>query len=107
MQHGRVKQADMPLITITHPSGCGAQGSARSVAESLSGEVYDDSRLREKAFRMELPTEQLKGLREQSPGWFEHLLSSKPEKTQGREVDRVPIAAGHKTGYDIREAFRR
>lgn len=69
----------MSLITITHPIGCDALGIARGVAEGLSVEVYDDSRLREEAFRMGLQTEQLKGFREKAPGWFEHLLSSKPE----------------------------
>ncbi len=72
----------MSLITITHPIGCGAQGIARKVAEGLSVEVYDDFRLREEAFRMGLPTEQLEGFREKAPRWFELLLSSKPEMYQ-------------------------
>ena len=69
----------MSLITITHPIGCEALGIAQEVADGLTVEVYDDFRLREEAFRMGLQTEQLKGFQEKAPGWFEHLLSSKPE----------------------------
>jgi cytidylate kinase len=69
----------MALITITHTIGCDAQGIARGVADGLSVEVYDDSRLREEALRMGLHTDQLKGFREKAPDWYEHLLSDQPE----------------------------
>ena len=69
----------MPLITITHTIGCDALAIARRVADGLSVEIYDDSRLREEAIRMGLHTDQLKGFREKAPDWFEHLLSEKPD----------------------------
>jgi len=69
----------MSLITITHTIGCDAPAIARRVADGLTVEVYDDSRLREEALRMGLHTDQLKGFREKRPDWFEHLLSDKPE----------------------------
>jgi cytidylate kinase len=69
----------MSLITITHTIGCDAPAIARRVADGLTVEVYDDSRLREEALRMGLHTEQLKGFREKPPDWFEHLLSDTPE----------------------------
>jgi cytidylate kinase len=69
----------MSLITITHTIGSDAPAIARRVADGLSVEVYDDSRLREKAFLMGLQTEHLKSFPEKAPGWFERLLSDKPE----------------------------
>ena len=69
----------MSLITITHTIGCDALAIARRVADGLTVEVYDDSRLREEALRMGLHTDQLDGFREKVPDWFEHLLSDKPE----------------------------
>jgi hypothetical protein len=53
----------MPLITITHTIGCDALAIARRVADGLSVEIYDDSRLREEAFRMGLhrPTQRFSG----------------------------------------------
>jgi cytidylate kinase len=79
MQHGRVKEATMSLITITHTIGCDAPAIARRVADGLTVEVYDDSRLREEALRMGLHSEQLKGFREKQPDWFERIVSDKPE----------------------------
>jgi cytidylate kinase len=73
------KEADMPLITITHTIGCDALTIARRVADGLTVEIYDDARLREEAIRMGLHTDQLKGFREKAPDWFEHLWSDKPE----------------------------
>lgn len=69
----------MALITLTHPIGCDAEEVARRVAVSLGVEVYDDARLREEALRMGLHAEQLKGLNEKPPDWFERLWSDKPE----------------------------
>jgi cytidylate kinase len=69
----------MSLITITHTIGCDALAIARRVADGLTVEVFDDSRLREEALRMGLHTDQLKGFREKAPDWFERLSSDKPE----------------------------
>ena len=42
----------MSLITITHTIGCDALAIARRAADGLTVEIYDDSRLREEAFRI-------------------------------------------------------
>ena len=69
----------MALITMTDAIGCDAREIARRVADSLNVEIYDDARLREEALRMGLRAEQLKGLHEKAPDWFERLWSDKSE----------------------------
>lgn len=72
----------MSLITITDTIGCDAQAIARQVADSLTVELYDDSRLKEEALRMGLTTDHLMGFQEKAPDWFDHLLSRKPAMCQ-------------------------
>jgi cytidylate kinase len=91
----------MSLITITHTIGCDALAIARRVAEGLSVEIYDDSRLREEAFRMGLHTDQLKGFREKAPDWFEHLWSDKPEMYLNLMESVVYEAARHGKGVIV------
>ena len=88
----------MPLITITHTIGCDALTIARRVADGLTVEIYDDSRLREEAFRMGLHTDQLKGFQEKAPDWFEKAASDRlfpgreaPLLTLGRSKCRRPV----------------
>lgn len=69
----------MTLITMTHPIGCDGEEVTRQVAEGLNVEVYDDARLRKEALQMGLHVEQLKGLSERPPDWFERLWSDRPE----------------------------
>jgi len=91
----------MPLITITHTIGCDALAIARRVADDLSVEIYDDSRLREEAFRMGLHTDQLKGFQEKAPDWFEHLLSEKPTMYLNLMESVVYEAARHGKGVIV------
>jgi len=59
--------------------GSGGMSIARRVAETLNLELYDDQRLREQAVTMGIQSEDLIGLYEKKPGFFDRLLSSKPE----------------------------
>jgi hypothetical protein len=79
MQHGRVKEVSMSLITITHAIGSDGLAIAQNVAAGLNLELFDDSRLREEAMRMGLRSEELKGFEEKAPDWFDRLWGSKPE----------------------------
>lgn len=72
----------MSLITITHSMGSQGMDIARQVAEALNLELYDDQRLKEQALKMGIRAEDLKGLDEKKPGFFDRLLSSKPEAYQ-------------------------
>jgi len=69
----------MALITLTHSVGCEALEIARRVSDGLNVEIYDDTRLKEEALRMGFHAEQLKGVSEKAPDWFERLWSDKPE----------------------------
>ena len=91
----------MSLITITHTIGCDALAIARRVADGLSVEIYDDSRLREEAFRMGLHTDQLKGFQEKAPDWFEHLMSEKPTMYLNLMESVVYEAARHGKGVIV------
>lgn len=69
----------MPLITISQSLGSAVPGIARRVAEDLSLELFDDQKLKEKALQRGLQTEDLKGLDEKVPGFFDRFLNTKPE----------------------------
>jgi cytidylate kinase len=78
MQHGRVKEVRMSLITITHVMGSEGLAIAQRVAAGLKIELYDDSRLREEAVCMGLRSEELKGFREKAPDWFDRIRGEQP-----------------------------
>jgi cytidylate kinase len=69
----------MSLITISQGIGCQGNEIARKVSESLQIELYDDSRLKEEARRTGLHSEQLKAFDEKAPGYFDRMLSRRPE----------------------------
>ena len=69
----------MALITISQSMGSGGARIARRVAESLNLELLDDQRLKQEALEMGIRAEELKGLDEKAPGFFDRLLSRKPE----------------------------
>jgi cytidylate kinase len=69
----------MSLITITRCIGCAGMTVARSVAEGLNIELYDDQRLQEEAVKIDIQPEILKELDEKAPGLFNRLFSHKPE----------------------------
>jgi cytidylate kinase len=69
----------MSLVTISGGVGCGAGLVARSVAEAAKLELYDDRRLQEEAVKMGIRSEDLKGLDEKTPGFFDALRGRSPE----------------------------
>jgi len=69
----------MALITISRSMGSGDVDIARRVADALGLELFDDRRLKENALAMGIRSEDLKGLDEKAPGFFDRLLSQKPE----------------------------
>jgi cytidylate kinase len=69
----------MSLITISHGIGSEGEAIARRAAAGLDIELFDDARLKQEALRMGIRAEDLKGLDEKSPGFFERMLSRKPE----------------------------
>jgi len=52
---------------------------ARRVAKKLDLELFDDQRLRDRAKQLGIQAEDLKGLDEKAPGFFDRFLSTKPE----------------------------
>jgi cytidylate kinase len=73
------KEEFMSLITISQDFGSGGYQIAKTVAEKLGLELYDDERLRKKALEYGVPAEHLKGLEEKEPGLFDRLMGRKPE----------------------------
>jgi cytidylate kinase len=69
----------MPLITISHSLGSADRGIARSVAKELRVELFDDQKLKERALQRGIQPEDLKGLDERAPGFFDRFLNTKPE----------------------------
>lgn len=69
----------MPLITISHRRGSKGQTVSRMVADKLNLELYDDRRLKEKALEFGLTGDDLGGLNERAPGFWEQAFSRKPE----------------------------
>lgn len=69
----------MSLITITRGMGCGGEKIAAIVAEKLKVDLFDDIRLQEEAIKMGVPSDDLKGLDEKAPGFFDLLFGQNPE----------------------------
>jgi cytidylate kinase len=69
----------MPLITISRGIGCGGMIIAQQVSKGLNVELFDDRRLQQEAVKMGIRPEELKGLDEKSPGFFDLVLSKRPE----------------------------
>jgi len=63
----------MSLITISGGIGTGAEQIAARVAKEANLELFDDNRIREKAITMGIRAEDLKGLQEKTPGFFDSL----------------------------------
>ncbi len=69
----------MSLVTISGGEGCEANEIAHLVAERAKTEIYDDTRLQQEAAKMGLRSQDLKGLDEKSPGFFDVLRGNRPE----------------------------
>lgn len=69
----------MSLVTISGGVGCGVEKIARLVAEAAKLDFYDDLRLQQEAVRMGIRSEDLKGLDEKVPGFFDVLRGRSPE----------------------------
>lgn len=69
----------MSLITISQNLGSGGMSIARTVAEGLDLELYDDDKLQEEALKMGIQSEDLKNIDEKMPGLFDRILGRKPE----------------------------
>ena len=69
----------MALITVTRKSGSGGQDIAEKVAKGLSVTLYDDKRLQDEALKLGIRREDIKSLDEKAPGFFDQVLSRKPE----------------------------
>jgi len=69
----------MPLITISRGIGCGGGVIARLVAEDLHIELFDDDRLHQEALKMGIREEEVEGLDENIPGFFDRLLRRRSE----------------------------
>lgn len=69
----------MSLITITQSMGCAGAIIARQVADRLQLELYDDARLQRTVQTMGKPLEDLKHFGEKAPGFFDRLISNKPD----------------------------
>jgi len=68
----------MSLITITQSLGSGDPGIARRVADALEVELFDDSRLKQKAGDLGVHSEDLKKLDEKAPGFLDRFFSTRP-----------------------------
>jgi cytidylate kinase len=69
----------MPLITISRHIGCGGSVIGKLIAGKLNVVLYDDARLQEEALKMGISFEDLKSLDEKAPGFFDRILTRKPE----------------------------
>lgn len=69
----------MPLITITQDYGSHGYYVAQQVAKNLQLHLYDDEHLRKAAIRHGVKTENLDGLKEHVPGFFDQLMHGKKE----------------------------
>jgi cytidylate kinase len=69
----------MALITLTSGIGCGGVSIARSIADKLKLQLYDDQTLQKKASQMGLASEDVRGFDEKAPGLFDRLLRRKPD----------------------------
>ena len=69
----------MSLMSISGTLGSGVQDIAKSLAEGLKLDLYDDQRLHEEAVKTGIRSDELKSLEEKAPSFFDHLWSHKPE----------------------------
>jgi cytidylate kinase len=69
----------MSLITITQSMGCPGKTIANLVADRLHLELYDDSRLQRTVQTMGRELEDLEHFDEKAPGFFDRLISNKPD----------------------------
>jgi len=69
----------MSLITITQSMGCAGAIIAGQVANRLQLELYDDARLQRTVQTMGKSLEDLKRFDEKAPGFFDRLISNKPD----------------------------
>lgn len=69
----------MSLITISYSTGTDGQNIARRVANELRVELYDDQKIQEMVISLGIRTEDIKELDEKEPGFFDRLLSRKPD----------------------------
>ena len=63
----------MPLITISGGVGTGAEKVAQLVAKKSRVELFDDLRLQKEADKMGVRADDLKGLNEKAPSFFDSL----------------------------------
>jgi len=68
----------MPLITISQDFASGGFAIAKKVAEELNLHLYNDDRLKEKALEVGVKPENLPGIEEKIPGFFDRLLRKSP-----------------------------
>lgn len=69
----------MALITLTSGIGCEEMTIARSIADKLKLQLYDDQTLQKRASQMGLASEDVRGFDEKAPGLFDRLLRRKPD----------------------------
>ena len=69
----------MSLITISYSLGTDGLRIARRIADDLKLELYDDQRIQEMIVSLGIRAEDIKGLDEKEPGFFDRLLSRKPD----------------------------
>lgn len=69
----------MSLITISEYLGCGGKAIAKQVATDLNLELYDDARLQAEAVKMGVRSDEIRGLEEKLPGFFNRLFGKNPE----------------------------
>jgi len=69
----------MSLITISYGTGTDGRKIARRVANDLNLELYDDQKIQEIVVSLGIRSEDIKELDEKEPGFFDRLLSRKPD----------------------------
>lgn len=69
----------MALVTITMSFGSGDPEIGARVSGALGVKLYDDHELKNAALKSGSRSEDLKGLDEKSPGFFERMVSRRPE----------------------------
>lgn len=71
--------SDMSLITITQSMGCAGEEIAKLVAATLNLKLYDDAKLQQTAQTMGQQLDDLQQFDEKAPGFFDRLISNKPD----------------------------
>ncbi|MBL7179124.1 MAG: cytidylate kinase family protein [Pseudomonadota bacterium] len=69
----------MALITISYSMGTDGLVIARRAADKLGLELYDDQKLQDMVLELGIRSEEVKGLGEKEPGFFDRLLNRKPD----------------------------